>query len=97
MQRFLFREMNLGEDITISEMDFVHQISHVLRSQTGDTVVLFNGDGYDHDYRIQTITKREIELTHIEARENKSDSSMSIRLYQSLPNKYEKIEYILQK
>ena len=97
MQRFLFLDMILGGDITISEPAFVHQISHVLRSKIGDTIVLFCGDGYDHHYCIETITKKDIELTHIESYINESDTPMFIRLCQSLPNKYEKIEYVLQK
>lgn len=97
MQRFLFPDMTLGGGVTISETAFVHQISHVLRSQIGDTIVLFVGDGYDHHYCIQTITKKGIELIHIQSYKNESDPAISIRVYQSLPNKYEKVEYILQK
>lgn len=97
MQRFLFPDMILGGDVTISEHGFVHQVSHVLRSKIGDTIVLFCGDGYDHHYCIETITKKDIELIHIQSYSNESDPQVFIQLYQSLPNKYEKIEYILQK
>ncbi|MDD2916665.1 MAG: RsmE family RNA methyltransferase [Candidatus Gracilibacteria bacterium] len=97
MQRFSFLDLSLGQDISISEETFVHQIAHVLRSRPGEQIILFNGDGYDYIYTIVAITKKSIVLTYSEKQQNSSDFPMSIRLYQSLPNKYEKIEYILQK
>ena len=97
MQRFLLREASLGRDIVISEPGFVHQISHVLRSHIGDSITAFNGDGYEYLYTINSITKREVWLIYTEKLPSTSDVSTCIRLYQSIPNKYEKLEYILQK
>ena len=97
MQRFLLREAFLGRDIVISEPDFVHQISHVLRSRIGDSIIAFNGDGHEYLYAINSITKKEVWLTYKEKQPNTSDPSTYIRVYQALPNKYEKLEYIVQK
>lgn len=97
MQRFSFSSHPLWKDISIEDESFVHQIAHVLRSRPGDEIVLFNGNGYDYRYAIKNIAKKSIELTYVQKQENGGDSSMKIRLYQALPNKYEKIEYILQK
>ncbi|MDD2892276.1 MAG: RsmE family RNA methyltransferase [Candidatus Gracilibacteria bacterium] len=97
MQRFFFSHLPLGKDITISEDSFVHQVSRVLRATIGENITLFNGDGQEYIYTIRTITKKEIGLSFQESHQGIQDSTKIIRLYQALPNKYEKIEYILQK
>ena len=97
MQRFFFSYLPLGKDLTVQEESFIHQISRVLRSHIGTEIVLFNGDGHEYIYTIYSIEKKGIGLSFVKKSKNMSDSGVLIRLYQSLPNKYEKIEYILQK
>lgn len=97
MQRFSFPHLSLGKDITLSEVSFVHQISRVLRSDIGENIVLFNGDGREYVYTIRSITREDIGLSFERDHESMGDPKIPIRLYQAIPNKYEKIEYILQK
>lgn len=97
MQRFFFPHLSLGKDIIISDISFIHQVSRVLRYSIGENIVLFNGDGREYIYSIHSITKKEIGLLFDSNHENRWDPKMPVRLYQALPNKYEKIEYILQK
>lgn len=97
MQRFSFPLLSLGTDLTIADSSFVHQVSHVLRSKVGESIILFNGDTYDYLYQIQAMTKKDVILNFMEKHKNMTDSPTSIHLYQAIPNKYEKIEYILQK
>lgn len=97
MQRFSFLHLPLGKDISVDEPSFVHQISRVLRSKIGEYIILFNGDGREYIYAIQSIAKKDIELSFVSDHEGVGDPEVSVRLYQALPNKYEKIEYILQK
>lgn len=96
MQRFYF-EIELWENITIDDKDFFHQISHVLRSVIWDKVNLFNWDSYDYIYSISEIKKNQINLKFCEKIKNNKDADLILNLYQSIPNKYEKVEYILQK
>lgn len=97
MQRFYFPTLDPSTTLTIHDEGFVHQVSRVLRSAPGDTVMLFSGDGWDYIYEIRTITKKDITLQLREKTKNEADPIHSIQLLQALPNKYEKIEYILQK
>lgn len=97
MQRFFFDHTPLVPHITIDDEGFIHQISRVLRSTIGDEIILFNGDGKDYLYEITTITKKSISLTLKVSSGNTADPIKIIKLYQALPNKYEKIEYIIQK
>ena len=97
MQRFSFSDITLGNDITISEDSFIHQISRVLRIKNGERVILFNGDGQEYMYIIESIEKKGIKLSFSERYKNISETAVHIRLYQAIPNKYEKIEHIIQK
>lgn len=96
MQRFYY-DIKLWTDLTIDDKDFFHQISHVLRSVIWDGIMIFNWDSYDYFYKITEIAKKGIKLSLQEKIKNKKDSDIVINLYQVTPNKYEKIEYIIQK
>ncbi|MDD2566103.1 MAG: RsmE family RNA methyltransferase [Candidatus Gracilibacteria bacterium] len=96
MQRFYF-DIELDNKLIIEDKEFFNQISFVLRSRLGDEIVLFNGNGSDYIYKIQVISKNKIELEFNSKVLNNSDPKIAITLYQALPNKYEKIDYILQK
>lgn len=96
MQRFYF-DLALGKDIFIEDKDFFNQISHTLRSKIGDRVILFNWDSNEYLYEIVSISNKWVSLILKEKTLNEADKNVSITIYQALPNKYEKIEYIIQK
>ncbi len=96
MQRF-FVEFPLQIDMNITDANLLHQIGRVLRSKPGDTIVLFDGDGYDNVYEIIRIEKAKILLKGVNRYQTIAEPKKALTLYQALPNKYEKIEYILEK
>ena len=57
MQRF-YVTFPLGIDITITDTEMLHQLTRVLRSQIGDQVILFSGDGTEIIYEITAIEKK---------------------------------------
>lgn len=96
MQRF-FCVFPLSVDMLITDVALVHQISHVLRARVGEKIILFSGDGVENIYEIVNIEKRAISLRGIGQAKNHNDPVLHIHLFQALPNKYEKIEYIIEK
>ena len=96
MQRFYF-DIELWKPLSLDDKDFFNQISHVMRSKIGDKIILFSWDGFEYIYSIDEISKKWIKLVFDAKEPNEADPKLKINLYQSLPNKYEKIEYILQK
>ncbi len=96
MQRF-FLPIALGSDAAVDDADFVHQVARVLRAKSGDQVVLFNGDGKDWTYAIGAVTSRDVKLTPVSCARNAADPAQKIVLWQALPNKHEKLEYLVQK
>lgn len=102
MQRFYFEKTEVWElfskkFLEIKNDDFFHQISRVLRSRIWDQIIIFNWDSFDYIYEIENINSKWIKLIQLERIENIWDYKKEINLYQALPNKYEKIESIIQK
>jgi 16S rRNA (uracil1498-N3)-methyltransferase len=95
MQRF-YLPSSLADRPVVSDPDFVHQISRVMRGKPGDRVTLF-GDAGGGEYEIVSIEKRDVTLVKVRDVKPSGDSSARIVLFQALPNKHEKIEYLLQK
>ncbi len=96
MQRF-FVNFELLHDIILEEKEIVHQIGRVLRSKPWDHVILFNGDLSETEYEIQVIEKNRIFLRGVARRFPQTEPKKHITLFQALPNKHEKIEYIIEK
>lgn len=96
MQRF-FVTFPLSIDMTITDTDMVHQLTRVLRVAIWEHIVLFVGDRSEMEYEITTTWKKSIWLRWVASRVPNTEPHKRVTLYQALPNKYEKIEFILQK
>ena len=53
----------LGEEVVIDEVSLVNQWTKVLRYGVGDFVVLYNGDGTEYSYEIQTVSRNAYTLS----------------------------------
>ncbi len=97
MQRF-FVENSLNDQYVITDISWVHQISRVLRARIWDEILLFQENGNERKYTIQSIEKKKIILTSTnEITPYNTKQKHAVTLYQSIPNKWEKCEYIIQK
>ncbi|PID84385.1 hypothetical protein CSB09_01070 [Candidatus Gracilibacteria bacterium] len=97
MQRF-FTKDTLDDIYTITDNAWIHQLSRVLRGKVGDEIILFQEDGTQRVYTLSEIRKKQIILqAQGEKTQVHREQKQNIILYQALPNKWEKIEYIIQK
>jgi RsmE family RNA methyltransferase len=96
MQRF-YVTFPLKIDLEITDADIHHQLTRVMRVSMGESIVLFDGDGSETEYEIIHITKKSLSLRGKGRRFPKTENTKQVTLYQALPNKMEKIEYILEK
>ena len=99
MQRFHFPTLNNQELLIISnDTEIYHQLTKVLRTKTWEEVIFFDWNNFfDYIYKVDLIEKKSISFNLINKIQKNSKNLTKINLYQSLPNKQEKIEYILQK
>ena len=96
MQRF-YVTFPLKIDLEITDKDIHHQLTRVMRVRIGEEITLFDGDGSETVYEITEITKTTLSLRGRGRTFPRTESEKNITLYQALPNKLEKIEYIIQK
>jgi len=99
MQRFLISNQTLGrKDFLLQNKEIIFQLLKVLRSKIWDRVVFFDGNNlFDYIYEIKNISKKDISFNLLETIEKFSENNYNINLYQALPNKMSKVEYIIQK
>ena len=98
MQRFHIKDIKKQDIFIIQDKDIFHQLVKVLRVRELEKIILFNWvDNIDLIFEISEINKKEIELKFIEEIEKNSELNFELNLVQAMPNKLEKIEYVLQK
>ena len=99
MQRFYFPNLEKSDDnIVIKNPDLLNQFNKVLRAKSWDEFTFFNGvDEIDFIYEIVSIEKREAYLEKRWELEVDSEIDFDLNIFWALPNKIDKIEYILQK
>lgn len=99
MQRF-FLKTPAFEALRIHAVDqteLYHQITRVLRMQIGENCIFFEEGGDNLIYEITSIDKKSVELKRISTSPGLKPDPLKIVLVQALPNKLEKLEFILQK
>ncbi|PZM85734.1 hypothetical protein DLH72_01555 [Candidatus Gracilibacteria bacterium] len=96
MQRFY--KKNLENRFFLEQKDFMNQILKVLRSKIGDKFIFFDGEiQKDFIYELKEIGKNKIFFEKIEEINKNSEINFELNLFSALPNKIEKIEFIVQK
>jgi len=98
MRRFLVSPSMLTGNTAIIDGDLYRHMVKVLRLQTGDEVVLCNGEGIDFNATIIEIGKRNLSLEISASPAQASTQSIhpSLTLIQGLP-KGDKFDFIIQK
>ncbi len=84
-----------------AEPEIVFQLGKVLRVKPGDMVTLIPGGErevfHEFDFEVTTASKNGLDMAQKGVRENKNELSFDLKLMLCLPNKPEKLEFILQK
>lgn len=98
MQRFFLNTSLLWDtQLIIDDNEIYYQITKVLRAKIKDSFIFFDGErDIDFLYEITSIDKKNI-IFSLSKTINKNKKINYISLYQSMPNKLDKIELILQK
>lgn len=99
MQRLFLPLINNENTVVITNSSPIYnQLTKVLRCKVSDEIIFFDWKkNLDLIYKIESITKQSIAFKLQKTVEKLDNSKININLYQSIPNKQEKIEYILQK
>ncbi len=98
MQRFFLQTFYLWEkELILQDEEIIYQLVKVLRSKSWDQVIFFDGKTlFDYVYEVRSIDKKNIIFVFVSKIEKFQEQKI-LNLYQSLPNKIDKIEDIIQK
>lgn len=80
-----------------SDHPLYHQITRVLRARIGMEYVLFSGDGSESVVTIDAIDRKWCSYTIEKAIKTLANPTRYLRVIQALPNKFEKLEYVVEK
>jgi len=98
MQRFYIPYFEKKDIFILDDKDIFHQLVKVLRVRVWEQIIFFDWvKNIDFVFEIVEINKKNIELKFVEEIEKETELSFELNLFQAMPNKMEKIEYILQK
>lgn len=96
MHRFFLKEQNISGNVIIIEGDDVNHISKVLRLQTGDDIILCDGEGNDYYAVIKSMDKHKIGAIVTGREASRSEPDIDVILYQGIP-KSARMDIIIQK
>ncbi len=92
---FVTNIKEVGDEITVSDANVIHQIKNVLRLQKGDDLILLDSSGKEYFVKVKIILKSESIFSKEKVKSNPQDTN-TINLYFSIPKK-DKAEWVLQK
>ncbi len=98
MQRFYLDELNtINYKFRLKNKEIINQLLKVLRHKIWDKLILFDWkDLYDYIFEIKEISKKEIILDQISRVHKKTEIDFELNLFQAIPNKIDKIEFIIK-
>lgn len=99
MQRFYFKDLQKeDESITIKNPDLLNQLIKVLRVNIWQELIFFNwNENIDYIFSIKDIWKKDIYLEKVWYIIVDWEIEFDLNIFWAIPNKLEKIEYILEK
>lgn len=97
LHRFFVQEEPLSKkEISISSREHINQWKNVFRFKTGDSVILFNGSGFDATCTFTLLTKNVATLSVLNSEKNITVPKREIWLFCSLIKK-DKFEWVVEK
>lgn len=98
MQRFFLENLETTNyKFEINDKELINQIVKVLRSKIWDKFIFFDWtDETDYICELKEICKKELKFEQVWNNKNNSEIKFELNLFQSLPNKLDKIESIIK-
>ena len=95
MRRFFTEPENINENTAVILEDASH-ITKVLRMNSGDEILIFDGTGYEYVARLTLVDKDRCEAEIISSYFSRQEPEIKVTIYQGIP-KSDKMEGIIQK
>lgn len=93
----IYHSEHISTESTLSlEADAANHVGRVLRMQTGQELILFNGDGFDYSAEITATSKKNVEVAITGQTQVNNESPLSLHLAQGI-SRGDKMDFTIQK
>ncbi|WP_299266918.1 16S rRNA (uracil(1498)-N(3))-methyltransferase [uncultured Psychrosphaera sp.] len=93
----IFHSQSLSVSSSVNlEPEAANHVGRVLRMQSGQQVVLFNGDGHDYLAEITDVTKKNVVVNLLSKQEVSNESPLKVHLAQGI-SRGDKMDFTIQK
>ena len=96
MHRFFVEQKLHTSEVAVKNEALARRFSRVLRVQCGETIIFFNGDGFDYVARVISISKNEVRAEIVERRKNEREPMATIVVCQGVVRKH-RMEWAFEK
>lgn len=93
---FIEQEIPESGEIAVADKDLIHQWGKVFRFKADDSVIIFDGTGFDYVSEIVLLNKNESVLKVVEKIPNENIPKKEIHLFQSIIKK-DNFEWVIEK
>ncbi len=93
---YTHQNIGLQKEITINSAEFTNQIRRVFRMKTGDSVIMFDGSGSDHECTIADMGKENVILNVTTSSPSRFIPTTEVVLYAAIVKK-DTFEWIVEK
>lgn len=88
-------DYTVGDNVNL-ESDAANHVGRVLRMQAGQSLVLFNGDGFDYAADIEEVSKKRVSVTIVDKQAIDNESPLILHLAQGI-SRGDKMDFTIQK
>lgn len=96
MPKFFFDPHAIRDGVVTLDGENARHLIKVLRIKEGDGLILCDGEAFDYDATVKSVSKDSLEAYLIKKYENPAEPETKITLFQGLP-KGDKLSYIVEK
>lgn len=96
MPKFFFDPRTIRDGVVTLDGENARHLIRVLRIKEGDGLILCDGEAFDYDATVKSVSKDSLEAYLIKKYENPAEPETKITLFQGLP-KGDKLSYIVEK
>ncbi|MBE7035188.1 MAG: 16S rRNA (uracil(1498)-N(3))-methyltransferase [Ruminococcaceae bacterium] len=96
MSKFFIEKSQIKDNKACIVGDDVAHLVKVLRVQTGDKLLLCDGDGTDFETKVSSVSKEQVVVDILDSHPSQTEPTTEVTLYQGLP-KQGKMEWIIEK
>ncbi len=93
---YINQKIENGKELRLEDTELIHQFSRVFRFEVGDTIMIFDGSGFEYEAHFTLLTKKEAVLEIENGKQIKNIPEVELHIFQSIIKK-DNFEFVAEK